>query len=202
MNLLIYKTLMKICFLLLIGFLLGSTGASAQVDQSELEQLEANKQIAMGFYRDLWATDNTDRYSDYVADTYVVHDIGDRKAVTEPAIEQKIIADRFWDGGDMDFELDYQIAEGDLVATRWTWHYEPESLTARFLFGSNSIPVINVFRIEDGKIAEVWNHRHDIDTNFVNFFRIQGLLIGLLIALVPTLLWLRSRRKIKRIQAV
>jgi len=186
---------------LLIGFILVSTNAGAQVDQSEVEQLEANKQVAMGFYRDPWATDNTDRYSDYVADTYVVHDIGDRKGVTEPAIEQKIIADRFWDGGEMDFELDYQIAEGDLVATRWTWHYEPESLMARFLFGSNSIPVINVFRIEDGKIVEVWNHRHDIDTNFVNLFRLQGLLIGLLIAILPGVLAVRWRRKLRRIES-
>jgi len=54
---------------LLIGFILVSTNAGAQVDQSEVEQLEANKQVAMGFYRDPWATDNTDRYSDYVADT-------------------------------------------------------------------------------------------------------------------------------------
>jgi len=177
---------------LLIGFILVSTNAGAQVDQSEVEQLEANKQVAMGFYRDPWATDNTDRYSDYVADTYVVHDIGDRKGVTEPAIEQKIIADRFWDGGEMDF---------DLVATRWTWHYEPESLMARFLFGSNSIPVINAFRIDDGKIVEVWNHRHDIDTNFVNLFRLQGLLIGLLIAIVPGVLAVRWRRKLRRIEA-
>ncbi len=164
-------------------------------------QLEANKQVAMGFYQDLWATNNTDRYSDYVADSYVVHDIGDRKGVTEPAIEQKLIADRFWDGGDMSFELDYQIAEGDLVATRWTWHYEPETLLSRFMFGSNSIPIINVFRIKDGRIVEVWNHRHDIDTNITNLYLIQGLLIGLLIALIPTVMVFRLRRKLKRSQA-
>ena len=44
---------------------------------------------------------------------------GDRKGVTEPAIEQKNIADFFWANGDLSGVIDYQIAEGDLVATRW-----------------------------------------------------------------------------------
>jgi len=164
-------------------------------------QLEANKLVAMGFYQNLWATNNTDRYSDYVADRYVVHDIGDRKGVTEPAIEQKLIADQFWQGGEMDFELDYQIAEGDLVATRWTWHYEPETLLSRFMFGSTSIPIINVFRIEDGRIVEVWNHRHDIDTRMTNIFLFQGLVVGLLIALIPTVMVFRMRGRLKRLEA-
>ena len=58
-------------------------------------QLKFNKQIAMKFYNDLWATNNTHKYAETVADTYVVHDIGERKNVTEPAIEQKNIADFF-----------------------------------------------------------------------------------------------------------
>ncbi len=177
--------------------LLLSEPTLAQADARDITQEEANKRTALGFYRDLWASDNTDRYADYMAETYVVHDIGDRKGVTEPAIEQKIIADRFWDGGTMEFELDYQIAEGDLVATRWIWHYEPETLLARILFGSNSIPIINVFRFEDGRIVEVWNHRHDIDTNATMVFVLIGPAIGLLIAVIPAVIALRLRKKLR-----
>jgi predicted SnoaL-like aldol condensation-catalyzing enzyme len=184
-----------------LWLILPIAAAHAQTEDDDRARLEANKQVAMGFYQNLWARDNTDRYPDYVADTYVVHDIGDRKGVREPAIEQKLIADQFWDGGEMDFELDYQIAEGDLVATRWTWHYEPETLLARFMFGSTSIPIINVFRIEDGRIVEIWNHRHDIDTNITNLYLVQGLLIGLLIALIPTVIVFRLRRRLKRRRA-
>ena len=163
---------------------------------------EVNKEIARNFYQDLWFTNNTDKYTDYVAEEYIVHDIGDRKGVTEPAIEQKIIADRFWEGGSWDSKIDYQIAEGDLVATRWTANYKADSFMAKVMFGTGSIPIINVFRIQDGKIVEIWNHRHDIDTNVpIVFIGGTGLLIGLLIALIPTIIAFRLRKKLKKVSA-
>lgn len=160
-----------------------------------------NKEIARNFYQDLWFTDNTDNYTEYVADTYVVHDIGDRKGVTEPAVEQKNIADFFWDNGNWDSKVNYQIAEGDLVATRWEATYDPTTFTGNFLIGEGTIPIINVFRINDeGKIVEIWNHRHDIDTPRTMQFTIKGLLIGLLIALIPTFIAFRLKRKLKAVR--
>lgn len=145
---------------------------------------DRNKELARGFYEELWFTDNTNQYSRYVADEYVVHDIGDRKGVTEPAIEQKNIADFLHAQGDMTGSIDFQIAEGDLVATRWQWEMEPKSRMFRLMGGRNPIPIINVFRFEDGKIVEIWNHRHDIDTGMANFKFVKGLGVGLLIALL------------------
>ncbi|MEO1054427.1 MAG: ester cyclase [Bacteroidota bacterium] len=165
-------------------------------------QEEINKQIALQFYQDLWFTNNTDKYAEYVAEEYVVHDIGDRKGVTEPAIEQKIIADRFWEGGSWNSTIDYQIAEGDLVATRWTANYKAESFMSKIMFGTGSIPIINVFRIKDGKIVEIWNHRHDIDSNMaIVFVGGKGFLLGLLIALLPTFLAIRYKRRLKKLTA-
>jgi predicted SnoaL-like aldol condensation-catalyzing enzyme len=161
---------------------------------------ERNKEIARNFYQDLWFTDNTDRYVDYVAEEYVVHDIGDRKGVTEPAIEQKITADLFWDNGSWDSKINYQIAEGDLVATRWEATFTPSTMMGKLMIGSGTIPIINVFRInEEGKIVEIWNHRHDIDTPQTMKFTIQGLLMGLVIALIPTIIAIRLKRKLKAI---
>ncbi len=183
------------------------TLASAQLDSSRMalrtsSQEEINKQIALKFYQDLWITNNTDRYEETVADEYVVHDTGKRKNVTEPAVEQKIIADRFWGGGQMDFKPEWQIAEGDLVATRWTLDYQAESFMSKIIIGSNTIPGINVFRIEDGKIVEIWNHRHDIDANGpVFFFGGKGFLLGLLVALFPTIIAIQLKRKLKRLKA-
>lgn len=192
----------NIMFVLAIATLsLAIPTAQAQVDNDDTPQEAANKQLALNFYQDLWGSNNTDRYIDYVAETYIVHDIGKRKSVVEPAIEQKRIADRFWGGGEMTFQLDYQIVEGDLVATRWIGHYEADTLMAKLMFGSSSIPIINVFRIEDGKIVEFWNHRHDIDTSITNLYVARGLLIRLVIALIPTGVAIRLRRKLKRIKA-
>ena len=190
-----------IVFVLLISVSFSVAQTDARIEpQIATSQEEINKQIALNFYEDLWNSDNTDKYSEYVADTYIVHDIGDRKNVVEPAIEQKIIADRFWDGGTMNLDYDWQIAEGDLVATRWTFNYKAESFLNKLMYGNTSIPIINVFRIKDGKIVEIWNHRHDIDTNMTLMYSAKGFLLGLLVALIPTVLVFRLRRQLKRLK--
>ena len=149
------------------------------------DSLEArNKALARAFYEDLWFSDRTDRFDRYVADEYVVHDIGERKNVTEAAIRQKEIADFFHAQGDLIGRIDYQIAEGDLVATRWQARFEPSSFWMRLMSGREQIPIINVFRFRDGKIVEIWNHRHDIDTWRGTLPFAKGLGIGLLVALL------------------
>jgi hypothetical protein len=57
---------------------------------------EANKALARRFYEEVWFSRNPAAVDELVAPEYVVHDIGDRKAVREPASEQKRIADLFW----------------------------------------------------------------------------------------------------------
>ena len=177
-----------------------TVSAWAQVDSLSVENLTKNKEIVLKFYHDLWATNNTDKYAETVAETYVVHDIGDRKNVTEPAIEQKQIADFFWQNGDLKFELDYQVAEGDLVMTRWWADFTPTTFVGKFLIGEGKIPIINVVRIKEGKIVEFWNHRHDIDTPQTMRFTFKGLLIGLAIALIPTFFMLKYKRQVKRLK--
>ena len=126
---------------------------------------ERNKDIARQFYEDLWFSNNTDAYADYVADTYVVHDVGPAKGVTETAITQKEIADTFHSFGELSGEIDYQIAEGDKVATRWFVSLAPsESAQNMGMTAVDGVAIINVFRFDDaGKIVEIWNQRHDVE---------------------------------------
>jgi len=126
---------------------------------------QRNKEAARAFYEELWFSDNTDAYAEFVADEYVVHDIGDRKNVTEPAIEQKNVADLFHSFGDLSGEIDWQMADGDMVATRWTISLDASPEAAEMGMTSvENVPIINVFRFNpEGKIVEIWNHRHDID---------------------------------------
>lgn len=161
----------------------------------------SNKALARAFYEDLWFNQRTENYADYVAETYVVHDTGDRKGVTEPAVEQKHIADFFWKHGRLSGDIDYQIADGDLVATRWRARMEPTTILGRFLFAEGDLPIVNVFRFKEGKIVEIWNHRHDIDTGQTLRFTAQGFGLGLLVALIPTVYALRLRRRQARGQA-
>lgn len=144
---------------------------------------EANRALARRFYEQVWLSRNMGVIEELVAEHYVIHDIGDRKGVREPASEQALTAERFWRNGTMSGRIDFQVAEGDLVATRWLWSYEPRTWWMRALMvgGRDPVPIINVFRFDDGKIVEIWNHRHDIDVGFAaNFVRAQGFLAGVL----------------------
>lgn len=164
---------------------------------------EMNKKIAQDFYNDLWFSNNTANYKKYVADSYVVHDIGDRKGITEAAIEQKKIADFFWENGKFEGQIDYQIAEGDLVATRWTSSFDADTFLGKIAIETKEpISIINVFRIKDGKIVEFWNHRHDIDTPQTMRFTFKGFLFGLLLALIPTVIALRLLRKLRKVTSI
>jgi len=137
-------------------------GCTAFADANDLER---NKQTARNFYQDLWFSNATEKYADYVADTYVVHDIGPAKGITEPAIRQKEIADIFHGFGDLTGTIDYQIAEGDKVATRWFVKLDPtEDAQELGMTPVDGVAIINVFRFnDDGKIVEIWNHRHDVE---------------------------------------
>ncbi len=155
--------------------LLTATGATAQeanpaggeaatlAEKAAVE--ERNKQIARQFYEQLWFSDNTDAYADFVADQYVVHDVGTRKNVTEDAVEQKNVADLFHSFGHLSGEIDWQMADGDMVATRWTISLDASPEAAQMGMTSvEDVPIINVFRFNDeGRIVEIWNHRHDVD---------------------------------------
>jgi predicted SnoaL-like aldol condensation-catalyzing enzyme len=166
---------------------------------------EANKALARRFYEEVWFSKNLATVDELVAPDYVVHDIGDRKAVREATDEQKRIAELFWQNGTMSGNIDFQIAEGDLVATRWQWHYQPKTWLMRITMvgGRNPIPIINVFRFKDGRIVEIWNHRHDIDIGFAaNFLRVQGFAAGVLSSALVVLglrLWRRRREGPRRL---
>jgi len=159
---------------------------------------ERNKELARRFYEQVWFSRSMEVVDELFAPTYVAHDIGERKGVTEPADEQKRIAEFFWQRGTMTGRIDYQIAEGDLVATRWQWEFRPRAWWGRLLGGRTPLPIINVFRFRDGKIVEIWNHRHDIDSFLGNLLFLKGLAVGLVpsgvLAVVSFVLWRKIRK--------
>ena len=169
----------------------------AQSECSE-ETEEKNKALAKEFYEKVWFSNNPETVDKLVAKEYTIHDIGDDKNIKETPQDQKDVAQFFWDNGKMSGSIDYQIAECDLVATRWQWKFEPESFLFKILGGKNQIPIINVFRFKDGKIVEIWNHRHDIDTAQGNIPFVQGLFLGLIPAVIFLILSLILWRKLRK----
>lgn len=171
---------------------------SATPAYSEVE--ENNKTLAKKFYENVWFSENVKVVDELVAKEYRLHDIAPNGDVIEPASAQKDVANFFWQNGKMSGKIDYMIADGDLVATRWYWTFESENLFMTLLGGKKqTIPIINVFRFKDGKIVEIWNHRHDIDTGVANFKFLNGLLVGLIPSILFFVLmivfWRKSRRR-------
>ena len=147
---------------------------------------EKNKSLARRFYEQVWFSRQPAAVDELFAPTYLAHDIRDRKGVTEPAARQKEIADFFWRNGTMTGRIDFQIAEGDLVATRWQWEFRPRTwwMKAVAVGIRNPIPIINVVRFRDGRIVEIWNHRHDIDSGPGRLLFLKGVSLGLVPSLI------------------
>ena len=65
---------------------------------------------------------------------------------------------------DLQFTLELLVAEADMVVGRWTatgtnarqWgNIPPTGKPAKF-------SAVNIFRIANGRVVEIWNHRNDL----------------------------------------
>jgi predicted SnoaL-like aldol condensation-catalyzing enzyme len=155
---------------------------------------EANKTAARRFYEDVWFGHKVDVVDELFAPEYLNHDPRDpdEKARSEgrkaPRATQKELA-RQQSGSTG--RIDFQIAEGDRVMTRWVWTMPLAGGWERFVAGKDhiEISVVQIFRFDaDGRIAEVWNHRDDrgIDDQMriSGLYYFEGIFFGIVIALV------------------
>jgi steroid delta-isomerase-like uncharacterized protein len=65
---------------------------------------------------------------------------------------------------DLRWHVDLMLAEGDLVAARWTASGTNTGPWAGMAATGKpaTFSGVNIFRIRDGKVAEIWNHRDDL----------------------------------------
>jgi steroid delta-isomerase-like uncharacterized protein len=126
--------------------------------------LEANKQLVLRFYDELWNRGNLDAADELVGADYVRDDLRRGDAPPGPA-GQKAVAQQFRAAfPDTRLEVEALVAEGDLVVARWTisgthsgvWgSVSPTGRSVRFAG-------VNFFRLANRKIAEIWNVRDDL----------------------------------------
>ncbi len=125
---------------------------------------EENKELIRRFYSEVWARGNLAAADEIFAPDYVRHDLRPSNAAPGPEGQKKIAGDFRSAFPDLQFTLDLILAEDDMVAARWTmegtnlgqWgNISPTGKRARF-------SGVNIFRIRDGKVTEIWNHRDDL----------------------------------------
>ena len=132
---------------------------------------EENKAIARRIQEELWDQKNLAVADELLAPTYVDHVPGSPPDVPPgPARHKEIASAYFTAFPDVRVTVEFQIAEGDMVVTRWKSH----ATHTGSLFGmpatnkSATITGITISRIVEGKAVETW-------TNFDNLGMLQQL---------------------------
>lgn len=124
---------------------------------------EANKALVRRFYEEVWDKGNLDVVYEVYADDYIRHDLRPGIPVTGPE-GQKVIAAEFRNAfPDLHWHVDLVEGSEEFIVGRWTgsgthtgpWgKLQPTGKTVKFSGA-------NIFRFENGKVAEIWNHRDD-----------------------------------------
>jgi steroid delta-isomerase-like uncharacterized protein len=125
---------------------------------------EENKRVVLRFYDEVWNRGNVDVALEVFADDYVRHDLRPTSATPGGEGQRRIAADFRRAFPDLRMSVDLILAEGDLVAARWTttgthagpWGDVAPTGTTMTFSG------VNVFRFEGGRVVELWNHRDDL----------------------------------------
>lgn len=125
---------------------------------------EENKALVRRFYEKVWDQGNTDFAFEVFADGYVRHDFRSTDTLPGPA-GQKQVADDFRAAfPDLRVTVDLIVGEGDYVVGRWTatgtqtGSWGGLAPTGRRV----TFSAANIFRFENGRVAEIWNHRDDL----------------------------------------
>jgi steroid delta-isomerase-like uncharacterized protein len=123
-----------------------------------------NKALVARFYDQVWDKGNVAVAQEVFADDYVRHDLRPSQALPGPAGQARIAEDFRRAFPDLRFVVDLMLADGALVAARWTatgTHTGPwaalDPTGKRATFSG-----VNIFRFDEGKVVEIWNHRDDL----------------------------------------
>lgn len=126
--------------------------------------LEENKALVRRFCEEVWNKGNLDVMKEIFAPDYVRHDLRPGNPLAGPEGQKKIASDFRAAFPDLRMTIDLLVAEEDMVVVRWTtegtntgpWaNVPPTGKHARF-------SGVNIFRISNGKVVELWNHRDDL----------------------------------------
>lgn len=123
-----------------------------------------NKALIRRFYEEAWGPGEARRHRRGVRERLRPSRPSAHAGTSGPQGQKRITADFRGAFPNLRFEVEILIAEDEFVAARWTatgthsgrWGtVEPTGRMA-------TLSGVNVFRFEQGKVAELWNHRDDL----------------------------------------
>lgn len=119
---------------------------------------ETNKAIERRFVEEFWNENKLDSAEDFYTDDSRRHDPNTPDVATGPEGVREVAAMLRAAFPDVRLEIEDLLAEGDLVATRWTatathlGEYQGIALTGKRF----SVAGISITRFADGKITDEW----------------------------------------------
>ena len=121
--------------------------------------LETNKTISRRFFEEIFGKGQLNVLDEIIAKDHVNGGLGTLPGLpTAPEGTKQFVTVYRNAYPDVHFTVEEQIAEGDKVVTRWTWHgtHQGELLGIPATGKSSTVTGITVDRIVNGKIAESW----------------------------------------------
>jgi steroid delta-isomerase-like uncharacterized protein len=126
--------------------------------------VQSNQELVRRFYEEVWTRGNVAFAHEVFAEDYVRHDLRPTQAAPGGAGQAKIAADFRAAFPDLTMTVDLLFGDGEFVTARWTTRgtntgpWGGQEPTGRAVEFSG----VNLFRIRDGKVVELWNHRDDL----------------------------------------
>lgn len=120
----------------------------------------ANKALPQRFLDEAFNAGRLDVVDELVTDDFVNHDPALPEQGRGPAAAKEVIAGYRAAFPDLRITTEAQVAEGDLVVTRWraTGTHEAELFGIPATGKQATVTGITIDRIVDGRIAESWNN--------------------------------------------
>jgi steroid delta-isomerase-like uncharacterized protein len=151
------------CALMILGSTAcASTTPAGQDPTSKVS--ESQKALIRRFYQEVWNEGKMPVIEQVFASQYTRHDPGAGTHMASHEDQRKSAGAQRAMFPDLELHIDFMIAEGDKVAARWTIRGTNLGPRGKNLPTGKSVKFsgINIFRFEDGKVVELWNHRDDL----------------------------------------
>jgi predicted SnoaL-like aldol condensation-catalyzing enzyme len=131
-----------------------SLNKEIQILSDSQKQTESNKKIVADFYQELFGDKEVNAIDKYIGETYIQHNpsVADGKEALRQAVTQ-------WFKGAPKEKIDIQhlSAEGNLVY-----------IHTKSKRGATTVSVIDIFLLENGKIAEHWDVGQEVPEKSAN----------------------------------
>lgn len=180
-----------------------SSSSTAEVGGVNTPQEDKNVALVMRLYEEAWNNDNYAVADEIFAPDYIRHDASDPvQGSGEAILQSKRTREVKSLLPDLKLESEVIMADGDMVAVRWTSRGNPADIPGvmRFLVGKTGPIVatgVNTYRFREGRVAEIWNNRDDLtiqrEMGVFRWYALGGFLIGVLITLLGG--WALRRRR-------